>query len=203
MAQKELATPRFVNHWLALIILAFAQFMLTVDITIVNIALPSIQQAFTLSNVTLQWIVTAYVVPFGGFLLLGGRSADLFGRRRTFLAGLAIFTLASLGCGLATSGLTLIICRAIQGLAGAFMAPTALSLVLVTYSQGSERHIALGLLSAVGAAGGSLGVVLGGLFTQYLGWRWNFWINAPIGLLVFLAALRLIEPHEPTTPGRR
>ncbi|HET8842027.1 MAG TPA: MFS transporter [Ktedonobacteraceae bacterium] len=203
MAQKELATPRSVNHWLALIILASTQFMLIVDVTIVNIALPSIQQAFTLSNVTLQWIVTAYVLTFGGFLLLGGRSADLFGRRRTFLAGLAVFTLASLGCGLATSGLTLIICRAIQGLAGAYMAPTALSLVLVTYSQGSERHIALAVWGAVGAAGGSLGVVLGGLFTQYLGWRWNFWINAPIGLLVFLAALRLIEPHEPTTPGRR
>ena len=203
MAQREIAAPKSINHWLALIILAFAQFMLTVDITIVNIALPSIQQAFTLTNVTLQWVVTAYVVPFGGFLLLGGRSADLFGRRRTFLGGLAVFTLASLGCGLASSGGVLIVCRAIQGLAGAFMAPTALSLVLVTYTEGQERNIALAVWSAVGAAGGSLGVVLGGVFTQYLGWRWNFCVNVPIGLLVFLATVRWIEASEPAADRRR
>lgn len=202
MAQREIATTKPANHWLILIILSFAQFMLTVDITIVNIALPSIQQAFNLTNVSLQWIVTAYVVPFGGFLLLGGRSADLFGRRRTFLSGLAVFTLASLGSGLASSGGMIIIFRAIQGLAGAFMAPTALSLVLVTYTEGHQRNIALGVLSAVGAAGGSMGVVLGGLFTQYLGWRWNFFINVPVGLLVFLAIMRFIDTHEPESDHR-
>ncbi|HEY1351984.1 MAG TPA: MFS transporter [Ktedonobacteraceae bacterium] len=203
MVQGEVATTRSFNHWLVLIILACAQFMLTVDITIVNIALPSIQQAFSLSNVTLQWIVTAYIVPFGGFLLLGGRSADLFGRRRTFLGGLAVFTLASLGSGLAPSGLLIVVFRALQGLAGAYMAPTALSLVLVTYAEGNERNIALGVLSAVGAAGGSLGVVLGGLFTQYLGWRWNFFINVPIGLLVFLATLACIHTREQPATRRR
>jgi EmrB/QacA subfamily drug resistance transporter len=177
--------------------------MLTVDITVVNIALPSIQQAFSLNNVTLQWVVTAYVVPFGGFLLLGGRCADFFGRRRIFLSGLGIFTLASLGSGLANSGTLLILCRAIQGLAAAFMAPTALSLVLVTYTEGHERNTALGVLSAVGAAGGSLGVVLGGIFTQYLGWQWNFYANVPIGLLVLVLAFWFIEPSRPEEQSRR
>lgn len=203
MAQREIATTKPANHWFVLILLAFAQFMLTVDITIVNIALPSIQQAFALTNVTLQWIVTAYVLPFGGFLLLGGRSADLFGRRRTFLSGLIVFTLASLGSGLASSGVMIIIARAIQGLAGAYMAPTALSIVLVTYTEGHERNTALAVLSAVGAAGGTIGVVLGGLFTQYLGWRWNFFINVPIGLLVFLATIRFVDTYEPKSDHRR
>lgn len=203
MAQKGIVPARSVNHWLILILLASAQFMLTVDITVVNIALPSIQHAFSLNNVTLQWIITAYVVPFGGFLLLGGRCADFFGRRRIFLSGLAIFTLASLGSGLATSGIFLILSRAIQGLAAAFMTPSALSLVLVTYTEGHERNTALSILSAVGAAGGSLGVVLGGVFTQYLGWQWNFFANVPIGLLVWLLAIFFIDADRPDAHQRR
>ncbi|HXR66628.1 MAG TPA: MFS transporter [Ktedonobacteraceae bacterium] len=203
MTQKGLATARSVNRWLILVLLAAAQFMLTVDITVVNIALPSIQHAFSLNTVTLQWIVTAYVVPFGGFLLLGGRCADFFGRRRIFLSGLAVFTLASLGSGLANSGTLLILCRAIQGLAAAFMTPTALSLVLVTYTEGHGRNTALGVLSAVGAAGGSLGVVLGGIFTQYLGWQWNFYANIPIGVLVWILSLWLLEEPAPTAAQPR
>jgi EmrB/QacA subfamily drug resistance transporter len=202
-AQKNIATARSVNRWLILVLLALAQFMLTVDITVVNIALPSIQQAFSLNNVTLQWIVTAYVVPFGGFLLLGGRCADFFGRRRIFLSGLVVFTLASLGSGLATSGTFLIFSRALQGLAAAFMTPTALSLVLVTYAEGHERNTALSVLSAVGAAGGSLGVVLGGIFTQYLGWQWNFFANVPIGLLVWILAIIFIDVDRPDAHQRR
>lgn len=203
MAQKDITASRPGNRWLILILLALAQFILTVDITVVNIALPSIQQAFSLNNVTLQWIVTAYVVPFGGFLLLGGRCADYFGRRRLFLTGLAVFTLASLGSGLATSGTFLIFSRALQGLAAAFMTPTALSLVLVNYTEGHQRNTALSVWSAVGAAGGSLGVVLGGVFTQYLGWQWNFFANVPIGLLVWILACFFIDADRPNAHQRQ
>lgn len=203
MAQKDIATVRPGNRWLILILLASAQFMLTIDITVVNIALPSIQQAFSLNNMTLQWIVTAYVVPFGGFLLLGGRCADFFGRRRIFLSGLAVFTFASLASGLATSGTFLILARVLQGLAAAFMTPTALSLVLITFTEGHGRNTALSVLSAVGAAGGSLGVVLGGVFTQYLGWQWNFFANVPIGLLVWILARIFIGADQPDSHHRQ
>jgi EmrB/QacA subfamily drug resistance transporter len=182
--------------WLILINLALAQFMLVVDVTIVNIALPSIQRAFNMTDSNLQWIVTAYALTFGGFLLLGGRFADLFGRRLMFLMGLVAFTLASLGSGLAHTGNLLIVFRGIQGLAGAFMSPAALSMVLVTYREGQERNVALSVWSAVAAAGGALGILLGGIFTQYLGWRWNFFINVPIGVIVFAATLALIPKHQ-------
>jgi EmrB/QacA subfamily drug resistance transporter len=184
------------SGWLILITLALAQFMLVVDVTIVNIALPSIQRTFNMTNSNLQWIVTAYALTFGGCLLLGGRFADLFGRRRLFLIGLVAFTLASLGSGLARTGNLLIIFRAAQGLAGAFMSPAALSMVLVTYREGQRRNVALSVWSAVAAAGGALGILLGGIFTQYLGWRWNFFINVPIGVIVFLATMALIPKHE-------
>jgi EmrB/QacA subfamily drug resistance transporter len=184
--------PKPKASWLILIVLALAQFMLIVDVTIVNIALPSIQRNFALSDANLQWIVTAYALTFGGFLLLGGRAADLFGRRATFLSGLTVFTLASLGSGLARSGNELIAFRALQGLAGAFMAPAALSMVLVTYPEGQQRNVALAVWGAVASAGGALGVLLGGIFTQYLGWRWNFFINVPIGVLVFIATITLV-----------
>jgi MFS family permease len=140
MAYAEDGT-RQVSHWLVLILLALAQFMVILDVSIVNVALPSIQKAFHMTQTDLQWIVTAYTITFGGFLLLGGRSADLFGRRKMFLIGVIVFTLASLADGLAQSGNQLIIFRAIQGAAGAFMSPAALSIILVTYSEGHERNL--------------------------------------------------------------
>jgi EmrB/QacA subfamily drug resistance transporter len=190
------------TSWLTLVVLALAQFMLIVDVSIVNIALPTIQSAFAMTDASLQWVLTAYALTFGGFLLLGGRSADYFGRRRTFLAGLTVFVLASLGSGLARSGETLIVFRALQGLAGAFVSPAALSMVLVTYSEGRQRNIALAVWGAIAAAGGALGVLLGGVFTQYLSWRWNFFVNIPIGVVVFAATMALLPKHA-AEPGKR
>lgn len=187
------------NHWLILILLALAQFMVVLDVSIVNVALPSIQDAFHMTQTNLQWIVTAYTLTFGGFLLLGGRAADLFGRRRMFLIGVAAFTLVSLADGLAQSGSMLIIFRALQGLAGAFMSPAALSIVLVTYREGHERNVALSVWGAVAAGGAAFGVLLGGIFTQYLGWRWNFFVNVPVGIAVIVAAMRILDRHESTT----
>lgn len=184
------------SHWLILILLALAQFMVILDVSIVNVALPAIQHAFHMSQANLQWIVTAYALTFGGFLLLGGRNADLFGRRRTFLAGVVVFTLASLGSGLSQSGNMLIIMRAIQGLAGAYMSPAALSIVLVTYREGHERNVALSVWGAVAAGGAAVGVLAGGIITQYLTWRWNFFVNVPVGILVVIAALRILDKHE-------
>jgi MFS family permease len=158
-----LLTPqKTTNHWLILILLALAQFMAVLDSSIVNVALPAIQHAFHLSQPSLQWIITAYTLTFGGFLLLGGRAADLFGRRRMFIIGVTLFAIASLADGLATSGTMLIIFRALQGLAGAFMSPAALSIVLVTYREGHERNIALSVWGAVAAGGAAVGVLLGG-----------------------------------------
>ena len=184
------------NHWLILILLALAQFMAVLDSSIVNVALPAIQHAFNMTQTNLQWIVTAYTLTFGGFLLLGGRAADLFGRRRMFLIGVTLFAVASLADGVATSGTMLIIFRALQGLAGAFMSPAALSIVLVTYREGHERNIALSVWGAVAAGGAAVGVLLGGILTQYAGWRWNFFINVPIAVGVFIAARRILPMHE-------
>jgi EmrB/QacA subfamily drug resistance transporter len=184
------------NHWIILVLVALAQFMVVLDVSIVNVALPSIQSAFKMSQSNLQWIVTAYTLTFGGFLLLGGRAADLFGRRRTFLIGVLVFTVASLADGLSQSGDLLIVCRALQGLAAAFMSPAALSIVLVTYSEGHERNVAISVWGAVASGGAAVGVLLGGIFTQYLGWRWNFFINVPVGILVIIASLRILPKHE-------
>ncbi len=184
------------NHWLILILLALAQFMVVLDISIVNVALPSIQRAFSLSNANLQWIVTAYTLAFGGFLLLGGRNADYFGRRLTFLGGITVFSLASLGTGLSQSGTMIIAFRAIQGLAAAYMSPAALSIVLVTYREGQERNIALSVWGAVASGGAAVGVLLGGIVTQYLNWRWNFFINIPVGIFIILASLKYLDHHK-------
>ncbi|HYH36483.1 MAG TPA: MFS transporter [Candidatus Saccharimonadales bacterium] len=186
------------SHWLILILLALAQFMVVLDVSIVNVALPAIQQAFHMSQTNLQWIVTAYALTFGGFLLLGGRTADLFGRRKVFLAGVTVFTVASLACGLAQSEAGIIIARGLQGLAGAFMSPAALSIVLVTYKEGHERNVALSVWGAVASGGAAVGVLLGGILTQYLDWRWNFFVNVPVGILVIVAALRILDRHEST-----
>ncbi len=189
-------TDKAKNHWWILIVLALAQFMVVLDVSIVNVAIPAIQRAFHMTQSNLQWIVTAYTLAFGGFLLLGGRAADLFGRRRLFMIGTAVFGIASLIDGLAPTGGILIALRAAQGLAAALMSPAALSIVLVTYREGHERNTALAVWGAVASGGAAAGVLLGGIITQYLGWRWNFFINVPVAAMVIFATWRLVPPHE-------
>ena len=184
------------SHWAILMLLALAQFMVVLDSAIVNVALPAMQHSFHLSPANLQWIVTAYTLAFGGFLLLGGRAADLYGRRKVFLAGVAMFAIVSLLDGLAFNSGMLISLRALQGLAGAFMSPAALSIVLITYKEGHERNIALSIWGAVAAGGAAVGVLLGGVLTQYLGWRWNFFINVPVAMIVLAGAWKLVPRHE-------
>lgn len=184
------------NHWWILILVALAQFMVVLDVSIVNVALPAIQNAFNMTQTNLQWIVTAYTLTFGGFLLLGGRAADLYGRKRVFLIGTVLFTLASLANGMAQSGTELIIFRGLQGLAAAFMSPAALSIVLVNYKEGHERNVALSVWGAVAAGGAAVGVLLGGILTQYLNWRWNFFVNVPVGIAIVVTALRILPKHE-------
>lgn len=183
------------NKWVVLALLALSFFMVVLDVSIVNVALPSLARELHFAANNLQWVITAYSITFGGFLLLGGRTADLFGRRKIFMTAVTFFAAASLLCGLAQSELWLIVSRAIQGLAAAFMTPTALSIVLTEFREGSERNKALGIWSAVAASGAAVGVLLGGVLTEYLGWRWNFFVNVPVGLLVVIAASYLLPHH--------
>ncbi|MEO7364560.1 MAG: MFS transporter [Candidatus Saccharimonadales bacterium] len=198
-----MAAVKQTSHWLILILLALAQFMAVLDASIVNVALPSIQSSFHMTQASLQWIVTAYALAFGGFLLFGGRAADLFGRRKVFLSGVTIFALASLAAGVATSGTMLVVFRALQGLAAAFMSPAALSIVLVTYREGHERNIALSVWGAVAAGGAAVGVLLGGILTEYAGWRWNFFVNVPVAIGVLIAAMRILPLHESEAEHRK
>jgi EmrB/QacA subfamily drug resistance transporter len=197
-AKAKSGGKKTTNHWLILILLALAQFMVVLDVSIVNVALPAIQHAFHMSQTSLQWIVTMYTLTFGGFLLFGGRAADLFGRRKIFLIGITLFTLASLADGLAQSGGMIIVFRGLQGLAGAFMSPAALSIILVTYKEGHERNVALSVWGAVASGGAAVGVLAGGIITQYLTWRWNFFVNVPVGIGVVIAALRILDRHDST-----
>lgn len=189
-------TDKHRSHWWILILLALAQFMVVLDVSIVNVALPSIQASFHMSESSLQWIVTAYTLALGGFLLLGGRAADLYGRKKLFIIGTVLFGLASLINGFSHTGSMLITMRAIQGLAAALMSPAALSIVLVTYKEGSARNTALSVWGAVGSGGAAAGLLLGGIITQYLGWRWNFFVNVPVAIAVIFAAKRLLPDHE-------
>lgn len=184
------------SHWIILVLLALAQFMVVLDVSIVNVMLPKVQHAFSMSETSLTWIITAYTIAFGGFLLLGGRAADLFGRRKVFLSGVTAFAIFSLLDGLSQSGGMLIALRACQGLSAAFMSPAALSIVLVTYNEGHERNVALSVWGAVASGGAAVGVLLGGVITQYLGWRWNFFINVPVGIFVLVWASRLVPRHD-------
>jgi EmrB/QacA subfamily drug resistance transporter len=186
----------------AVAILCAAQFMVILDITVVNVALPSIQEDLAFPEGDLQWVITAYVLFTGGLLMLGGRAADLFGRRRVFLAGLTTFTLASLASGLAPSPEALIVARAAQGLGAAMLTPGALAIVTTTYT-GSQRTAALAAWSALGSAGAAAGVVLGGVLTSGLGWEWVFFINVPIGVATAIGVFQVVPGARPTAVGRR
>jgi EmrB/QacA subfamily drug resistance transporter len=192
----DTAGVKQISKSVILFFLALAQFMVVLDTSIVNIALPSLQRTLHLGTSNLQWVVTAYTLLFGGFLLLGGRAADLFGRRRVFLSGVAGFSLASLLVGLSQNSGEIIILRAIQGLSAAFMSPAALSIVLNTFSEGKERNRALGIWGGIGAGGAAAGQLIGGALTQYLGWRWNFFVNVPVGLIVAFGVLRYVPHHK-------
>src|SRR6202165_1335653 len=196
-ADRKIA-PLPKNLSLALIVIAVAQLMVVLDGTIVNIALPSIQRALKFSPTDLEWVINAYALTFGGLLLLGGRAGDLFGRRRMFVAGVVLFTLGSLAGGFATSGTWLIIARAAQGIGAAIVAPTALSLIADTFREGPERNRALGVYGAVAGAGGALGLLLGGVLTNFATWRWVLFVNVPIGIVLAIAAPCVLA----ATPGR-
>ncbi|HEY8581342.1 MAG TPA: MFS transporter [Capillimicrobium sp.] len=180
------------SPWIVLVLVCLAQFMVVLDVTIVNVAMPSIQADLGMSESDLQWIINAYTLVFGGFLLLGGRAADLFGRQKLFLAGVALFATASAINGLATSSEMLIAGRALQGLGGALVSPAALSIVIHTFPEGSERTKALGVWSAIAAGGGAVGLLLGGVLTDLLTWEWTFFVNVPVGLAAFILSLRLV-----------
>jgi EmrB/QacA subfamily drug resistance transporter len=180
------------RRWIALILLCVAEFVVVLDAAIVNVALPSIQRDLHFSQEDLQWVVNAYVLMFGGFMLLGGRAADLLGRRRVFMFGLVLFSLASLAGGLATSQGVLIAARGVQGLGAAILAPAALSIVTTTFAEGAERNKALGAWGAVAGSGGAAGVLLGGILTQSLGWQWVLFVNVPIGIAAAAIAPTLL-----------
>ena len=190
------------RRWLILAVVGAAFFMTILDVAIVTVAIPSIQKDLHINESTVQWLLTAYAITFGGFLLLGGRMADLLGRRRIFVAGLILFTLASLTCGLATSAGVLIAARAVQGLGAAIISPAALSIVSTTFTEGAERNKALGIWGALGGSGAAAGVLFGGILTKYLGWQWIFYVNVPVGALV-LALTRPIIPESRVEAAQR
>ena len=180
------------NPWLVLVLVCMAQFMVVLDATIVNVALPSIQKDLEMPDADLQWIVNAYTLMFGGFLLLGGRAGDLVGRKKIFLLGVVIFTVASLLNGLAPSSEFLIVFRGLQGLGAALVAPAALSIITTTFAEGAERTKAMGVWAAIAVGGGAVGLVLGGILTTTLSWPWIFFVNVPVGIAVFVASLRFV-----------
>ncbi len=183
---------RTINPWLVLVIACLAQFMVVLDSSIVNIALPAVQRGLHFSAANLQWVVDGYTLVFGGFLLLGGRAADLLGRKRLFVAGVALFTVASLINGFAQTSGMLIAGRALQGLGGALVSPAALSIVTTTFTDGSQRTRALGVWSAIAAGGAAVGLLAGGVLTDLASWRWVFFVNVPVGIVTILLALRFV-----------
>jgi EmrB/QacA subfamily drug resistance transporter len=189
------------RRWLALVLLAAAQFVVVLDASIVNVALPSIGESLSFSQDDLSWVVNAYTLTFGGFLLLGGRMADLLGRRRMFISGLVLFAGASLAGGLAQSDVWLIAARAVQGLGAALLSPAALSLVTTLFAEGAERNKAMGVWGAVAGSGGAAGVLLGGMLTEWAGWEWVLYVNVPIGVAAALLAPRLLP--ESRAEGHR
>jgi EmrB/QacA subfamily drug resistance transporter len=192
-----------VKRWNAFALLAVSYFMTIIDLTIVNVSLPTIGRDLHFSQTSLQWVVTAYALTFGGFLLLGGRAADLLGRRRILNLGLALFTAASLACALATGEAFLIGARAIQGLGAAIMLPAALSIVMNMFAEGAERNKALGIWGGLGAAGATVGLIAGGLLTRYAGWEYIFYLNVPIGAVALALVPRIVPDSRLATTRRR
>ena len=190
------------RRWIALALLCVAQFVVVLDASITNVALPTIGESLQISQDNLSWVVTAYALTFGGFLLLGGRLADLLGRRRVFMSGLIVFALASLAGGFAESEGMLIAARAVQGLGAAILSPAALSIVTTTFRDGAERNKALGVWGAVAGSGGAAGVLLGGVLTEYLGWEWVLWVNVPIGIAAAAIAPSLIRESRSESDTR-
>ena len=202
MTQNASAPDVGRKSWTTLMLLGLAQFMVILDITVVNVALPSIAGELSFAAGDLQWVISAYVLFTGGLLMLGGRAADLFGRRRVFLGGLATFTSASLASGLASSPEALIVARALQGIGAAMLTPSALSIVTTTYA-GAQRTAALAAWSTIGSAGAAAGVVLGGLLTSAVGWEWVFFINVPVGVVAGIGVLRVVPNAPGAGDGRR
>jgi EmrB/QacA subfamily drug resistance transporter len=190
------------HRWRILAVVASAFFMTILDVSIVNVALPSIGRDLHFSQANLQWVITAYAIAFGGFLLLGGRAADLLGRRVVFMVGVALFTVASLVCGLAQSEGMLIASRAVQGLGGAIISPAALSIVTTSFEEGPERNKALGVWGALGGSGAAVGVLAGGVLTEYLSWRWIFFVNVPVGAAVLALTPRIVPESRREGVGR-
>jgi EmrB/QacA subfamily drug resistance transporter len=194
---------KYRNRWLALVIVCLGYLMIVLDVTIVGVALPSIREDLGFSESSLAWIVNAYLLTFGGFLLLAGRLGDLFGHRRLFLIGIAVFGLASLGCGLATSQAMLVGARSVQGLGGAIVSAVALSLIVTLFSEPAERAKAMGFFGFVSAGGGTIGVLLGGILTDALSWHWIFLVNVPIGAAVLIFARKVLPSHQTGPLSRR
>jgi EmrB/QacA subfamily drug resistance transporter len=190
------------GRWSALALIVTAQFMVILDVAIVNVALPSIKADLGFSQTSLQWVISAYALVFGGTLLLGGRLADLLGRRRMFIAGLTLFAVSSLLCGLAWSEGSLIAFRALQGLGGALLAPAALSLLMTTFAEGRDRNVALGVYGAASGSGAAAGVLLGGVLTSYLSWSWIFFINVPVGVAAIVLTPLLLRESRAELPHR-
>ena len=191
------------TRWFALYVLCLASLMIVLDVTIVNVALPSIRTDLGFSETSLAWVVNGYLLTYGGFLLLGGRLGDIFGHRRLFLAGITLFTLASLACGLATTQWFLVSARAVQGVGGAVASSVSLSLMMNLFTEPAERAKAMGIFGFVAAGGGSIGVLLGGVLTDSLDWHWIFLVNFPIGVLVFALSLRLLPAGRGLAGGGR
>ncbi len=191
------------TRWLALIVLCLGDLMIVLDVTIVGVALPSIKEDLGFSDSSLAWVVNAYLLTFGGFLLLGGRLGDLFGHRRLFLLGIALFTAASLVCGLSTAQGMLVAARAVQGIGGAIVSAVALSLIVTLFTEPAERAKAMGVFGFVASGGGSIGVLLGGILTDALNWHWIFLVNLPIGIAVFVFCLRLLPGGRGHMTGGR
>src|SRR3954447_2856390 len=201
MLQNFMSDQR--RRWAVLVVVCFGQLMIVLDTTIVNVALPAIQSDLGFSQSALTWVVNAYLLAFGSFLLLAGRLSDLFGAKRVFLAGLGIFTAASVACGLATSEATLIIARFVQGLGGALTAAVVLAIIVTEFTEVTDRRRAMGIYTFVATAGGALGLLLGGILTQSMDWHWIFFINLPIGLATIAAGRALIEHRAAPAGGRR
>ena len=202
MTEAVVAAPN-PRRWLTLAVVGAAFFMTILDVAIVNVAIPSIQLKLHTTPATVQWVLIAYSITFGGFLLLGGRMADLLGRRLIFLVGLTLFTAASLVCGLAGSIAILIAARAVQGVGAAIISPAALSIVSTSFEEGADRNKALGIWGALGGSGAAAGVLFGGILTKYLGWAWIFFVNVPVGALVFALTPIFVPESRADMPDRR